>query len=77
MCECSQVVEDAVLGIKTEPGDDRERGADEVAVAMAEGEARILPLLSLVRAVMIVIIGMLKVEGREERAGGGVQQARL
>ncbi|KAG2016766.1 hypothetical protein GB937_006246 [Aspergillus fischeri] len=29
------VVEDAVLGTKTEPPDDRDRGADERVVAMA------------------------------------------
>jgi hypothetical protein len=35
MCECSQAVEDAVLGTRTEPPDDRGRGADEMVVAMA------------------------------------------
>lgn len=64
MCECSQAVEEAVLGTRTGPLDDRDRGS-----------AWILLLWPVVVTIITErIIGMM-MEEEERKAGGGAAAA--
>lgn len=69
MCECSQAVEDAVLGTRTEPLDDRDRGVAWIPLLVS-------PVVTIITE-RIIIGMMMEEEKRKAAVEGRRQQWRL